>query len=571
MTRGLWRPSDWGAPSLHRWSKKKAVGTPLGHIGRQQKILVSKQLITRNTYHTLLLYEDHKSGLEVHMRHRHRPDEENSQSLAPPVLVGGRSRRYLDRTDRHPRTLQRLLVLAAVLPRGGMAVQDDSREWFACEKVRKRFGATGAAIERCSIPEIDASATNFSTVMDHVLSRDQTVPTMIRHAAPAKRDCLGRSSTLSGPMAGKPIEYSKSGDGAAAVPQTTTLGDFVRNLVPGCGTHLDGTPLGVLRGLTYEDRELTTLCPTVPASIQSQSLQITTEKVGREIEVRLGGLFVGAAFARESELDSWVDVLEGRLKWLLHDPRCGAVNSENAFSVWMKTARTSDNPYCSSVNNVAGDCAGEALFDEKKNEGPADCSSFRPMECVQNPGDVLFVPRGWHSASFNLGETVYAVERGKPLDQDAKKASIKAAKSIIEAMVAVRPDYVVDSSSESNDEVLVSGVAPKSLFDGVLPHERTSPSPARTNCADDHPGASDYEDPMAAAIRDAAHEVDEILVEIVTTQRGKGDWTDVTEWIDLDGPAPREADASAGARSETPVREKGPDQPAIWPPPHAPF
>ena len=76
---------------------------------------------------------------------------------------------------------------------------------------------------------------------------------------------------------------------------------------------------------------------------------------------------------------------------------------------------------------------------------------------------------------------------------------------------------------------------------------------------------------MAAAIRDAAHEVDEILVEIVTTQRGKGDWTDVTEWIDLDGPAPREADASAGARSETPVREKGPDQPAIWPPPHAPF
>ena len=198
----------------------------------------------------------------------------------------------------------------------------------------------------------------------------------------------------------------------------------MRNLVPGVGRS-DGTPLGVLRGLTYEDRELTTLCPTVPASIQSQSLQITTEKVGREIEVRLGGLFVGAAFARESELDSWVDVLEGRLKWLLHDPRCGAVNSENAFSVWMKTARTSDNPYCSSVNNVAGDCAGEALFDEKKNEGPADCSSFRPMEACRTWGRSLR-PTGAAGAFRRNG---LRVERGKHSTK-AKKASIKAARAL---------------------------------------------------------------------------------------------------------------------------------------------
>ena len=457
------------------------------------------------------------------------------------------------------------------------------RDWFGCDKIKKRWFPPGSTIGRCNIPELDVGSTNFSAILDDVLSSEQPVPTMLRHAAPAQRTCLERSSALSGPLASKSLEFKKN-NGAMAL---TTLGDFTEELMPGCAPQLDGTPCGVVLGLDHESRELTVMCPDAPASILSQSLQVTTEKMGREIEVRLGGLFVGAAFTKEAQMDTWVDVIHGRLKWLLHEPTCSGVDVENAFAVWMKSSRNAFDHYCTGKG-----CAGDDFTFSPKdtiNTGaavPVNCTEFRPLECVQGPGDVLFIPKGWHYSSFHLAETVYAVERGTPLALEEKLASIATAKGILEAVAAVRPeDRGIDSSFFSevfSEENRVLSGAPKSIFDNVLPHEQV-PSPPLTLGIDPNTKYNDKdtrESDDEEAQRRAAHEV---VVDVVTGHvsvwsSARGGIDGISEWTSMgdDDRRPskaRYADDGAGKVQimQDATRQQRPPEAGVWPPPHAPF
>ena len=275
-------------------------------------------------------------------------------------------------------------------------------------------------------------------------------------------------------------------------------------------------------------------------------------------------------------MDTWVDVIHGRLKWLLHAPTCSGVDVENAFSVWMKSSRKAFDYYCTGK-----DCSDDDFTFSPKdtsNEEAAlsvNCTEFRPLECVQDPGDVLFIPKGWHYSSFHLAETVYAVERGTPLALEEKLASISTAKGILEAVAAVRPeDQGIDSSFFSEENRVVSG-APKSIFDNVLAHERV-PSPPLTMGMDPNTkynDAADRESDDEEAQRRAAHE---IIVDIVTgsvsTSRARGGIDDISEWTFMGDDDHRRSKKARGVQiKQDATRQQRQPQEGVWPPPHAPF
>jgi oxalate decarboxylase/phosphoglucose isomerase-like protein (cupin superfamily) len=37
---------------------------------------------------------------------------------------------------------------------------------------------------------------------------------------------------------------------------------------------------------------------------------------------------------------------------------------------------------------------------------PSIAQDKRPLECVQNPGEFMFFPEGWHHATVNFGDTI---------------------------------------------------------------------------------------------------------------------------------------------------------------------
>lgn len=57
--------------------------------------------------------------------------------------------------------------------------------------------------------------------------------------------------------------------------------------------------------------------------------------------------------------------------------------------------------------------------------------SERPLECVQTPGDVLFIPDGWEHATLNLGQTVAAAFEAPPTPGSAQQLFEEARDALI--------------------------------------------------------------------------------------------------------------------------------------------
>lgn len=471
------------------------------------------------------------------------------------------------------------------------AISTDSRDWFACDKVRSRWFQDGSNIGSCSIPEFEVPATNFTSILDYLKYQDgYQIPIMLRRASANQRNCFTRSDILKGSMAQKRVAFKKN-DGRT---ESTTLRDFVERLMPGCIANMDGNPSGRLRDLSYEKRELTSSCPGVPASVQYQTLKVTTKKIGREEEIHLGGLFVGAPFAREDGLDTWLDNIHGKLKWMFHHPRCATVIPDNAFAVWMKRLQGSRRYICSVEDNCTSNShffededksqsKDDANFSKKELSPPKNCSDYQPLDCLQDAGDVLFIPRGWHFASFNLAETLVAVQRGVPLTRADKVNSIDTAKRIIDVAASVKPeDRGADPLFFSEENLVVSNVPPKSVFDGVLPHEqapmKTPKRSPRRNAEGIDSHRNNLDGGTGFSLKSREVIVDAFTGKVRFENAAKIS-EEFREWEAQETKHNKNKEARTSTNPKGPAirvtadlsKQQGATQTEVFPPPHAPF
>jgi hypothetical protein len=151
----------------------------------------------------------------------------------------------------------------------------------------------------------------------------------------------------------------------------------------------------------------------------------------------LGGDESGVQFHRHN--DGWNTLIAGRKRWFLYPPRVLPVPAFPAEDLPIRKFGVYD-PCCTScirrlqldlgssyqrVNLMQTDNAlvyviafnmfisvpGDWLSDFYPGlmtlpEG----SPARPMECIQQEGELLYVPEGWYHATVNLGDTVRHVE-----------------------------------------------------------------------------------------------------------------------------------------------------------------
>jgi hypothetical protein len=84
--------------------------------------------------------------------------------------------------------------------------------------------------------------------------------------------------------------------------------------------------------------------------------------------------------------DKYVDLMHGQKLWFLFPPK------------------TSPPPRYSLPGGMQR-WVSEEYFKMEENK--------KPLECIQHPGQVMYIPEGWHHASMSIGESVAVVHRSR--------------------------------------------------------------------------------------------------------------------------------------------------------------
>ena len=111
------------------------------------------------------------------------------------------------------------------------------------------------------------------------------------------------------------------------------------------------------------------------------SLQL--QPVGSDAAVIFAIGKTGSGIGLHAHQDAWNQVLFGAKRWTLYPGSPGGVPAEADFNP--------TEPHLQWLHDV---------YPNVKDQ-----SAFKPMECVQRPGDIIYVPEGWYHATVNLGDT----------------------------------------------------------------------------------------------------------------------------------------------------------------------
>ena len=127
---------------------------------------------------------------------------------------------------------------------------------------------------------------------------------------------------------------------------------------------------------------------------------------------------VGLPFHNHGQ--TWLAVVHGKKKWFLYPPGYDAPSEVDAqfnpmfpVSEWLGSVyeRIQWAPKPPAVQlQFSEHLGGYTPVEMSRGEGaspPVDGSrGYRPLECVQEPGDVLYLPTRWSHLTMNIGETI---------------------------------------------------------------------------------------------------------------------------------------------------------------------
>lgn len=94
--------------------------------------------------------------------------------------------------------------------------------------------------------------------------------------------------------------------------------------------------------------------------------------------------------------DAWNALVFGRKQWFLHPP------TRSFF------ARTGVRALDWATQTYAGLCTHETTVSDSELPPPGNEAEWAELRCVQEAGDVIYVPRLWGHAVINLKQSVGA-------------------------------------------------------------------------------------------------------------------------------------------------------------------
>eukprot|EP01034_Spumella_vulgaris_P024386 gene24386-30728_t len=101
---------------------------------------------------------------------------------------------------------------------------------------------------------------------------------------------------------------------------------------------------------------------------------------------------------------TWLAVVHGAKRWFVYPPGYGSPPEVDALAnPFLSTSRWLEEVYPGLIDYPKPPVYGH-LEDALSTSVPR--TGYRPLECVQRPGEVLFVPDRWAHMTINIGETI---------------------------------------------------------------------------------------------------------------------------------------------------------------------
>jgi hypothetical protein len=134
------------------------------------------------------------------------------------------------------------------------------------------------------------------------------------------------------------------------------------------------------------------------------------------VQFALGGSGSGLTFHRHA--DAFLSLVYGVKRWFLYRPGAEVaegVEGEGGVNGRSMTASPSEGSEGHVLYQPEG--VGQWLNGTYPSlMKPGAAASRKPLECVQLPNEVMYVPAGWHHAVLNIGEAAGASWRNASRD-----------------------------------------------------------------------------------------------------------------------------------------------------------
>jgi hypothetical protein len=99
--------------------------------------------------------------------------------------------------------------------------------------------------------------------------------------------------------------------------------------------------------------------------------------------------------------------VHGAKRWFVYPPGYGPPPEIDALAnPFLPSSRWVEDIYPLLLSYPKPPLYSYQLQNEKHRDDHNLTTGYRPLECVQRPGEVLFVPDRWAHMTLNLGETV---------------------------------------------------------------------------------------------------------------------------------------------------------------------
>ena len=113
------------------------------------------------------------------------------------------------------------------------------------------------------------------------------------------------------------------------------------------------------------------------------------------VQLYMGDAGTGAPF--HTHIDAWNVLLHGRKRWWLTPPASATTSREPSID-WYTRTYAVPLPFTVAAATTATASAAGSL--------PGKQTAGRTFECVQDAGEVLYVPQSWGHATLNLRQSV---------------------------------------------------------------------------------------------------------------------------------------------------------------------
>ena len=120
---------------------------------------------------------------------------------------------------------------------------------------------------------------------------------------------------------------------------------------------------------------------------------------------------------------TWLAIIHGKKRWFLYPPGYSPLIPTPPYSTfnplrrvvdWMEEIypRMTDFSKPSSTHlsydsmEAEVDGVNSGLHSLNLENTPSDTKYYKPFECIQYEGEIMYVPAGWQHMTMNIGETI---------------------------------------------------------------------------------------------------------------------------------------------------------------------